>query len=349
MNQIVRYITILAVLLLAPTVNAHHNWQAIYDIESDIEIEATVDSLHWRNPHVQMTVSGTDQSGATKTWMIDSSSVATITRMGLNKELLSTGTTVKIAGYRSRQSDDAMFLTHLLLPDGREMIFKRGAAPRWTDGAIGNSDRLQGKIVENDVSKRPDSIFSIWTTVWGAKGSHHMMPSGSAAYKLTPMAIKRSTALDLINNHPLNNCAPKGMPSAMTQPYPIELIDNGDTLLIRLEEYDGVRTIHMTNAHDDRAIAPSLFGYSTGRWDGDTLYITTTKMDYDWLALGTTPLPLPQSENMFIGESFTLSVDRNRLNYTMDISDLDMLMEPMSFEKYYQYQPGADLEPYQCD
>jgi hypothetical protein len=35
------------------------------------------------------------------------------------------------------------------------------------------------------------------------------------------------------------------MPTIMEQPYPIEFVNKGDTILLRLEEYDSVRTISM--------------------------------------------------------------------------------------------------------
>jgi hypothetical protein len=38
---------------------------------------------------------------------------------------------------------------------------------------------------------------------------------------------------------------PKGMPYIMNQPYPIVFIDERSTILLRIEEYDLVRTIRM--------------------------------------------------------------------------------------------------------
>lgn len=116
-----------------------------------------------------------------------------------------------------------------------------------------------------------------------------------------------------------------------------------------MEEFDAVRTLHLVLVHDDEFVEPSLLGHSSARFVGDTLHVVTTKIDYDWLALGTQPLPLPQSDQMRVVESFTLSEDRSRLLYTMRIDDPVMLGTPMTFEKFYQYQPGITLNPYECD
>mgnify|MGYP003334894459 CR=1 FL=1 len=50
-----------------------------------------------------------------------------------------------------------------------------------------------------------------------------------------------------------------------------ELIVVGDRVLIRLEESDARRVVHMGAADPDPEY--SLYGYSTGRWDGNTLKI----------------------------------------------------------------------------
>ena len=38
----------------------------------------------------------------------------------------------------------------------------------------------------------------------------------------------------------------------MGQPFPIEFVDRGDTILLRLEEYDAVRTIYLPGARSAR-------------------------------------------------------------------------------------------------
>ena len=57
----------------------------------------------------------------------------------------------------------------------------------------------------------------------------------------------------------------------------MELVRDGDDILMRMEEYDAVRRFRMTDAAAGNE-RPSLHGTSRGRFDGATL-VVTTKVD----------------------------------------------------------------------
>ena len=48
-------------------------------------------------------------------------------------------------------------------------------------------------------------------------------------------------------------------------------------------------------------------------------------------------------------EQFTPSDDGRRLNYTMTMSNPAVLAEPVTFNKYWLWIPGASVEPYGCE
>jgi len=39
----------------------------------------------------------------------------------------------------------------------------------------GNTDVAHGHVVEEDLSKRPTSVFGVWSTIYGAEGSHQAL------------------------------------------------------------------------------------------------------------------------------------------------------------------------------
>ena len=312
-------------LLMANPATSHHNWSAIYDTESDLEIEGVISSIQWRNPHVRVSFTVDEGTPDEKVYTTESNSVASLTRMNVTEDVLAVGTRVRVAGYRNRSRDDDIFMNHLLLPDNREVIFLRTAESRWPDASrIGNTDRLHGRVVETDPSKRPTSIFAVWNTVYGAEGSHQALRFPRGAFQIDYQTERVSGGC----------AATKDVWGQMGAPYPIQLIDNGDTVVIHAEEFDTIREVQMGVAHDDPGTHTNNLGYSTGRMDGDRLLVTTTFEGSD------SPIQLY--------ETFQLSADRSRLLYTSTLVDPESNNAPAVTSKWWEYQPGAFVQPYDC-
>ena len=324
-----RILAALTCLVLAAPALAHHNWAAIYDVDSDIEIEGIISAIEWRNPHIRVSFTVGAGTAEETLYTTESNSVASLTRMDVTKELLAIGTPVRVAGYRSRTSETDIFMNHLLLPSNREIVFLRTAEPRWPDAArLGNTNQLSGLVTEEDFSKRPSSIFSVWINVYGDPGSHHTLLLNEPEW-----TEKGQQLADLAAQAPEDSsCSPKAMPLVMDAPYPIQLIDNGDTLTIHLEEYDSIRTVHMNVPHQDPGDT-GILGYSTGQMIDGGLSVTTS---------------FGADSGMQIFETFHLSDDHNRLLYSQVVVDPEMRLTPTINKKWWQYQPGATVQPYQC-
>jgi|TARA_B110000483_G_scaffold141911_1_gene169574 hypothetical protein len=320
-----RSLLVTAILaLFATTATAHHNWSAIYDVNSDIEIEGVISAIEWRNPHIRVSFTVDGGAANEKIYTTESNSVSSLTRMDVTSDLLAVGTQVRVAGYRSRTSDTDIFMNHLLLPSNREVIFLRTAESRWPDAnRIGSSAALHGGVVEDDVSKRPTSIFAVWNTIYGAQGSHQSLKFDGV-----------NTGLEYLSEQISNNCAVKDLWVAMGTPYPIQLIDNGATVIIHAEEFDTIRTVYMNVDHNDPGTNRTNLGYSTGRIIAGTLAVTTTFEG--------------NGSSLQMHETFHLSADHNRLEYTQNLIDPDSSELPIVNRKWWQYLPGGFVQPYDC-
>lgn len=329
---------------------AHHTWAVDYVTDGQLaEIEGVVSSIAWVNPHVRFEVTVNSGASSEEVWHIAGTSVSNLARMDINKDILAVGDTVRMAGFPARRSDNGMYMVNLLLPDGREAVFQSNAEPRWPGEQIGNSARIRGEIGEIDSSQLPTSIFSVWTTVVGIPESRTLHPRATEDYPISEAGQAAIAAYNPETDDPFGSCEPKGGSIVMDAPYPMELVDLGDTIQVKLEEYDLVRTIHLTDIHDDRDFEADLLGYSTGRWKGDTLLVTTTKFDYPFLNVGSVPHYIPQSQYAHYQETFRLGSDRDRLYYTLTVTDTEMLSEPLVMRKYYLFRPGETVQPYLCD
>jgi hypothetical protein len=135
------------------------------------------------------------------------------------------------------------------------------------------------------------------------------------------------------------------MPGVMYSPHPVEFVDGGEEIVLRLEEWDHTRRIAMnrTLVSDDEPV--NLLGSSAGRWDGDTLVVTTRNIDFPYMdEFGT-----PQSEAAELVERFKLTEDERFLDWTATVTDPVTLTEPVvAFTIRWEWLPGEQIQPYDC-
>ncbi len=87
-------------------------------------------------------------------------------------------------------------------------------------------------------------------------------------------------------------------------------------------------------------------GYSTGRWENeDTLVVQTTAISYSLFNQAGVPL----GNSTEVVERFTLSEDQMRLNYEITVTDPEIFTEPVTGAKYWNWTPGDEILPYNCD
>jgi hypothetical protein len=297
-----------------------------------IEAEGVITEVLWANPHVRFKMRGTGPDGVERDWEIESNSVSIVSRFGLSAELVAAGTRVKVAGNGGRVANNVLWLTNMMLPSGQEILFGAAVRPRWSQQTIGRDIRSAVAADSQGLG-----LFRVWTNVTGPPAFW------GGPLPLTPAARATQAAFDPIKDEPTANCAPKGMPFIMEQPYPIEFVRDGDYILLKMEEYDTVRAINMATPVDNRA-ARSLLGRSRGRFDGDALVVTTTDLGYRWLNGRGVPLGPDAS----IEERFTLNADGSRLDYTMTVTDAATLTSPVTFRKAWEWRPGEQIRPYEC-
>lgn len=316
----------LAALALSRAALAHHSSAAVYDRDTVVEAEGDIVAVSWTNPHVRFKV-----RDAAKTWDIESNSVSIVSRFGLREDLVKVGEHVKLAGNGGRQRDDVMWVTNMLLPDGREILFGAAIAPRWSDRTVGKDIR---SAVSADSQKL--GIFRVWTNVT-SPGAFWAQD-----FPLTPAAVAARAKFRPVLDDPTQNCTPKGMTYIMEQPYPVEFAKDGDDLVLKIEEYDTVRHIAMTGK-PAKANAPRL-GVSAGHWDGDSLVVDTTNVDYPHFDGRGIPL----GKGARVEERFSLNADGSRLLYTMTVSDPLTFTAPVTLKKEWEWRPGEQVRPYDC-
>jgi hypothetical protein len=323
-------VSIGALLLLASVADAHHSTNSVYDRSSIIEAEGVITEVAWVNPHVRFKMRGAEPGGQERIWDIESNSVSIVSRFGLTADLVAVGNRVKVAGNGGKVRNDVLWVTNMLLPNGQEILFGARIPSRWSQQTIGTDIRGAVAADTGDLG-----IFRVWTNAtspnvfWGEN-----LP-------LTPKAKEVVAAFDPIAGDPTRNCAPKGMPYIMEQPYPVEFVDGGDEIVFKMEEYDTVRRIALSGA--GVRDTPRL-GRSKGRWEGETLVVETTEIDYAHFNSSG----IPFSREARIEERFTLNADGSRLAYAMTVTDPATFTSAVTLRKEWEWRPGEQVRPYNC-
>jgi hypothetical protein len=332
---VTRRISWLVALLLATRASAHHSY-AEYDESSPVEVTGTLLDVAWINPHVRFTVRALpDQQGKVVIWDIEAHSLSVLRRTSIRQEQFRRGDTVKVAGEPSRKASNRMFATHMLRSDGVELVLSPGLKPRWA----GTPSQLATTWFDSGAKSTDAGLFRVWSSK--LDDPEYLWKRN---YPLTEAAKDKLASWDDSRDTVARGCEPKGMPTIMEQPYPIEFVKKGSEIMLRMEEYDTVRTIYMTPTAGFNALRRTRLGISAGLWEGPTLVVTTDRID--WPYLDARGVPLGDAAKLV--ERFTPSADGSRLNYILTVTSPGVFTEPVELTRSWVWRPHEQVEPYKC-
>ena len=310
-------------LALAPFAGAHHS--RVEFVDEVRELEGELLEIVWLNPHPALFVEVRNEDGTPETWRVEAhTGVRVYNRMGVTPDLFTVGDTIRVAGRVSTRRDKHLLGLNVLLPNDTAVRLSRDDPPYWaartvigTDGAVPFDEAAL-----RDAASEDRGLFRVWSV--GPTGRSQNLP-------YTQAAIDGRAGW-----HPADNaiarCEQPGMPVTMGAPLPIRFIDEGDALTLHAVYFDTRRTIHMSDAADAGVQPPSHLGYSAGRWEGSTLIVETTKINYPWV---DNEARTPQSPDVRTTERFTLSEDQSRLDYEFIITDPVTFTEPATRTRTY--------------
>lgn len=324
---------ILCALAATPALG-HHSVAANFDASTTLEAQGEITRIAWRNPHILFTLATADGEELD----LESHSLSIMRRLGAVDPFIQVGDHVRVAGWPSRRGE-GLFVNNMLLPNGEEFVFKFQPTPAdllWSDRMWGTTENWFAE--SGDASAEERGIFRVWSTTLTVRNFFLTIPE----FPLTQSAIAVRDAYNPLTDDPLLNCGLKGMPAIMSNPYPMEFHDRGETIELRLEEYDTLRTIYM-NPATTPAPTPSIYGHSTGRWNGETLVVETDHINWGHFRNG-----IPLSEQAEVVERFTPTERGGRLEYEITVTDASTFAEPVIMSKSWVYLPNVHVEPYEC-
>jgi hypothetical protein len=178
--------------------------------------------------------------------------------------------------------------------------------------------------------------FFIDVTVDTKPAEGLLLPSAAASFMQNLQSAGK--------NDPIAHCKPTGVPAVGNLPIPFKIIQTEKVVVILYEEGSVFRQVFLDARKTVQDPQPRWMGYSTGKWDGDTLVVETVGFtEKSWLdRLGHT-----HSEDMRITERYRRR-DVGHLEFEVTIEDPKTFTRPVKYTQKATLVPDEDLLEYFC-
>ena len=250
---------------------AHHAAGAVFTDE-EIEVEGIVSEFNFVNPHVNIMLNVTDETGALTEWMVTGPAAPPMRRWGWTAETLQPGQLIRFAGKKSRTGAPMLLIESAEIQGGRFVELDP------VDGSI--IRRLQEAP---DDSQAPDPSVAVALTLDdGRPNLAGLWLGGLGRTPRPPPPLNETGAalqsdFDALNDPAFAECADHGLVRQAMSGHPLRITQNDDHLVIEYEQGAATRVIHLdgrgpaSDEHTD-------YGHHVARYEGDALVIESTQL-----------------------------------------------------------------------
>ena len=173
------------------------------------------------------------------------------------------------------------------------------------------------------------------------------LPAGDfGGLKVKPAALAAARAWKPLDDMTLSKaCKAPSIIYAMQGPFPIEIFQGTELMVMKLAYFDMVRIIFLDGREPPANFPDSPTGYSVGHWEGATLVVDTTHLE----AATITNNGLNHSNRAHVIERFRLGQGGETLLSTQMFEDPEVLDGPGARFIAWKRKPGLHVPPYECD
>jgi hypothetical protein len=353
----------LGLSLVTVPLRAHHEFPSEYDDKKPITLKGVVTRFEWSHPHAFVDLDVPDAAGNITSWSTEFADPLDLKRAGWTRTAVQVGETVTVEGILARDGSKLAAGKTLILAGGKRLTEPTEAqlagprarpaakpTPRWPDGhpRIGAAPGETGfwayatpsALVENNANIRMDSQ-GLLLNLADADKVAPFQPWAKGLY------IYRQRSL--LKDDPMASCLPPGGPRQFEAPYGLTLLEQPDRQRIFAMSAGGNRNwrlIYLDGRElpsgDD--VSPTYFGYSTGKWEGDTLVLHTGIFNERfWFSNGG----LPHTENLKLTERISRP-DFNTLKYEVTVDDTGAYTRPWKSSLTLEWVAGEEMPEYFC-
>ena len=225
------------------------------------------------------------------------------------------------------------------------------AAPQWRQPMSGVPRLPNGKVDLNAPAPRRSDGKPDITGLWKVAGGYVVdiardLKPGEVPFQPWAQALYNERLKNNSKDDPTASCIIGGVPRSDVVPYPFKIIETSRMTVILYEAVHSYRQIFT----DGRPLpqndpTPTWFGYSIGKWDGDTFVVETSNIkEGGWLDNNGKPA----TDALHVTERFHRK-DFGRLDLQITIDDRKAYTKPWSILVPFTFQADDELMEYICE
>lgn len=324
-----------------PAAAAHHSF-AIYDAANPITLTGVVREFRWVNPHSLVMLAVTNDDGSETVWELEQGPVNMLSRQGWTRTTLEPGDRIAVVAHPLHSGQPGARFVSFEFLDEREVQFT----------GIGTITRTPRPAPV----EMPDEVARDFNGIWvNANGGIHFdtssptrrgqMPPLKSEYMAQWQQRWADADAGLSTTDPTAQCLPPGFPRFLTMVLPGEILQTERQLNWYAEFGEATIRIYLDGREPPPDLFPSYNGFTTGRWEGNTLVTRTIGLRGDTLVDTT---GVPHSDQLTVTMRMRkLTPDYFEAAVTLD--DPVVFYEPWQTVKRYARAP-ADyyIEEYAC-
>ena len=176
-------------------------------------------------------------------------------------------------------------------------------------------------------------------------GGLGVVEGGEIPYKPEARAKQQENLEYWLDRDPATKCYMPGIPRATYMPYPFQIVQTAEYILIAYEFASSSRIVYM-NRPDMEAPVNTWMGHSRGRWEGNTLVIDVAdQVAETWLDRSGNH----HSDQIHVVERYT-AVSADHVIYEATIEDPEVYTRPWTIRLplYRRIDDNVQLLEYKC-
>ncbi|MFT4862036.1 MAG: hypothetical protein ACI95C_001249, partial [Pseudohongiellaceae bacterium] len=172
-----------------------------------------------------------------------------------------------------------------------------------------------------------------------------LVEGGKIPYNEQALRVRDTNRADAHNLDPLTKCYMPGVPRANYMPFPFQIVQSSEVILIAYEFAESNRILYVDQP-DLESQVDAWMGHSNAHWEGDTLVVRVSgQMENTWFDRAGNH----HSYQMVVEERWT-PIGADHVNYEATITDPNTFTAPwkVSFPLYRHVDENMQLLEFKC-